>query len=117
MNLIGEIAHSFFHNEIMIAIMIAALLGSIASFSRFLTSRKERNMKNQEESAIMLFTFSGLLMIMWSFYAMSFHDLGFTTLNVTAAGSFALLVIVGIISSVDQFRVKQKTLDHFINYE
>lgn len=115
MNLVGEIAYSFFHNEIVIGIMIAALIGSIAFFSEFLVSRKDKNRDKQEKSAVTLFTLTGLLMIMGSFYGMSFHDLGFTTLNVTCAGSFSLLVIVGIISCMDKFRKRQKTLDHFID--
>lgn len=115
MNVVGEIAYSFFHNEIVIGIMIAALIGSIASFSKFLVSRKEKNRDKQEKSALTLFTLTGLLLIMGLFYGMSFFDLGFTTLNVTCAGSFLLLVIVGIISFVDKFRERQKTLDYFID--
>lgn len=116
MNLVGELAYSFFHNEIVIGIMITALIGSIAYFSKFLVSRKEKNRDKQKKHAVGLFTFTGLLMIMWSFYGMSFLDLGFTTLNIVFAGSFSLLVVVGIISGIDQFRNRQKTMDHFLNF-
>ena len=108
-----ELIYQFFHGDLFMIMLGASLVSTVITFRSYLIKRAEKNEKEREEKGISLFLSSGLPFLAWSFYSMSFQELGFDMLNLVVVITFSLFLIAGLIAWYDRWKLRQKTLEHY----
>jgi len=106
--------YDFFHSELFLIILGAALVNSGITFRSYMISRaKNKKDKRLEGKLISLWFSAGLPFLGWSFYSMSFQELGFDMLNFVVIVTYALVGIVAFVAWYDRWKLRQKTLEHY----
>jgi len=108
------VLEQMFHSSIFWVIYGAALVVSIETSFEFGLFRKMKQGKDKEWLIRRLIVGSGFVMITYMFYIMSFQNLDYFELNLTALITFLGFVICGILSIYDQWRIGQKRIDQFM---
>jgi len=106
--------YEFFHSDLFLIILGAALVNSGITFRSYVITRaKNKKDKGLEAKGISLWLSAGLPFLGWSFYSMSFQELGFDMLNLVVIVTYTLVGIVAFVAWHDRWKLRQKTLERY----
>ena len=111
------VIEQLFHSPIFFMIYGAAFIFSVHAAFEFALFRKKKNRKEMDWIERRLAVGTGFVIITYLFYIMAFENLSYIELNFTAGISFLGLLVCALITTIERYRIGQKTLDKFISFE